>query len=79
VVAWHVLGAVIRDLGAIRPVDPRDAARAVFAVLSRHMNEGQVQKVRKAMPEDVRALWLEAEETGADTASAEPSPAESRA
>ena len=49
------------------------------AVLSRHMNEGQIQKVRKAMPEDVRALWLEAEETGADTASAEPSPAESRA
>ena len=76
---YEFLHTIGRNLGAIRPVDPRDAARAVFAVLSRHMNEGQIQKVRKAMPEDVRALWLEAEETGADTGSAEPGPAESRA
>ena len=62
------LQTVGRNLGAIRPVDPRDATRAVFAVLGRHMNEGQVNKVRTAMPEDVRAMWLEAEGTGADQA-----------
>ena len=59
------LQTVGRNLGAIRPVDPSDATRAVFAVLSRHMNEGQVNKVRTAMPEDVRALWLAAEGTDA--------------
>jgi hypothetical protein len=31
----------------------------VFAVLSRHVPEGQVRKVRQALPEDVRALWRE--------------------
>jgi uncharacterized protein (DUF2267 family) len=72
----HTVG---RNLGAIRPVDARDAARAVFAVLSRHMNEGQIQKVRKAMPEDVRALWLEAEGLEADGASTDAGSAASRA
>ena len=71
------LRAVGRSLGAIRPVDPRDAAHAVFAVLSRHMNEGQILKVRKAMPEDVRALWLEAE--GAEAAPEGSGPALDRA
>ena len=31
----------------------------MFAVLSRHVSEGQVRKVREALPEDVRALWSE--------------------
>jgi uncharacterized protein (DUF2267 family) len=44
-------------LQGIRPVNARDAARAVFSVLSRHIPEGQVAKVRDALPEDVRAVW----------------------
>ena len=53
------LGHVTEQLGATRPVDPAEATRAVFAVLSRHVPEGQVRKVRQALPEDVRALWRE--------------------
>ena len=53
------LGHVTEQLRATKPVDPAEATRAVFAVLSRHVPEGQVRKVRKALPEDVRALWSE--------------------
>lgn len=45
------------DLSTSRPVDPEDACRAVFAVLTRHLPEGQVEKVRHALPEDVRDIW----------------------
>lgn len=40
-----------------RPVDTKDAARAVFNVLSRHLTAGQIGKVREALPEEVRAIW----------------------
>jgi uncharacterized protein (DUF2267 family) len=39
------------------PVNSRDATRAVFQILSRHVNRGQIEKVRQALPEDVRAIW----------------------
>jgi uncharacterized protein (DUF2267 family) len=47
------------DLSSTRPVDPQDAAIAVFTVLTRHVPAGQVEKVRHALPEDIRALWPE--------------------
>lgn len=47
------------NLRSTRPVDPEDAVRAVFAVLTRHLPEGQLEKVRHALPEDVRAIWPE--------------------
>ncbi len=40
----------------IRPVDPRDATRAAFDILNRHVPEGQIRKVREALPEEVLAL-----------------------
>lgn len=45
------------DLQGIRPVGPRDAAHAVFRVLSRHIDAGQVEKIRQAMPEGIRQSW----------------------
>ncbi len=51
------LQRVGEDLKSTRPVAPEDAARAVFTVLTRHLPEGQVEKVRHALPEDVRAIW----------------------
>jgi uncharacterized protein (DUF2267 family) len=67
---WHIGGQperyrsvdeflrrVIDNLGAIRPVNPQQAARAVFGVLSRHLSPGQAENVRHALPEDVRGLW----------------------
>jgi uncharacterized protein (DUF2267 family) len=53
------LGPIAQQLSNIRPVNVREATRAVFDILSRHVNRGQIQKVRDAMPEQVRALWQE--------------------
>jgi uncharacterized protein (DUF2267 family) len=44
-------------LADIRPVDPDEAVRAVFATLSRHLSEGQLVKVRQALPRGIRMLW----------------------
>ena len=44
-------------LSDIRPIDPDDAVRAVFGVLSRHVSEGQIAKVRNALPASIRDYW----------------------
>ena len=44
-------------LADIRPVDPDEAIRAVFEVLTRHVSEGQIVKVRNALPKGIRMLW----------------------
>ena len=45
-----------------RPVNCLDAAGAVFRVLSRHVDEGQIAKVKQSLPEPLRRLWNEADE-----------------
>lgn len=45
------------DLETSRPVYLQDAARAVFQVLSRHVDRGQIDKIRQALPEDIRVIW----------------------
>ena len=49
-------------LSDTRPVDPEEAIRSVFRVLSRHISEGQVNKVRDALPKGLRQLWESAED-----------------
>jgi uncharacterized protein (DUF2267 family) len=49
-------------LSDTRPVDPEEAVRSVFRVLSRHVSEGQINKVRDALPKSLRRLWEEAED-----------------
>ena len=44
-------------LSDARPVDPADAIAAVFGVLERHLSEGQVAKIRGALPKGIRMLW----------------------
>jgi uncharacterized protein (DUF2267 family) len=44
-------------LKGIRPVNVQDAVQVVFQVLNHHVEPGQVQKVREALPEAVRELW----------------------
>jgi uncharacterized protein (DUF2267 family) len=51
------LNGIEAELAMNRPVNSRDATRAVFQILSRHVNRGQIEKVRQALPEDVRAIW----------------------
>lgn len=45
------------DLSGLRPINVNDATRCVFHVLSRHVGRGQAEKVREALPEDIRRLW----------------------
>ena len=56
-------------LSDTRPVDPEEAIRSVFRVLSRHISEGQCNKVRDALPKSIRQMWLSAEDP---TINAEP-------
>jgi len=56
------VGEVRRWLSDARPVDARDAVRAVFAVLSSHIPRGQIDTVQKALPKDIRDFWIAAEE-----------------
>jgi uncharacterized protein (DUF2267 family) len=51
------LAEVEGRLGPMKPIDVEAATRAVLAALARHVTEGQVSKVRDAMPGEVRALW----------------------
>lgn len=49
-------------LSDTRPVDPEEAIRSVFRMLSRHISEGQVSKVRDALPKSLRQMWESAED-----------------
>jgi uncharacterized protein (DUF2267 family) len=51
------LDRVGEGLKGIRPVNVQDAVKVVFQVLNHHVEPGQVQKVREALPEAVRELW----------------------
>lgn len=42
---------------AAGPIDPKDAARAVFQVLETHVSAGEIRDVMQALPEQTRALW----------------------
>lgn len=52
---------VERTLADTRPVDPDEAILAVFATLDRHVSEGQLAKVRGALPKGIRMAWNGAE------------------
>ncbi|MHB0777454.1 DUF2267 domain-containing protein [Halomonas sp. WWR20] len=38
-------------------IDVTDAVRSVFHVLSQHVDPGQVEKIKEALPAEIRALW----------------------
>jgi uncharacterized protein (DUF2267 family) len=56
------VGEVAEWLSDTRPVDPEEAIRSVFRVLSRHISEGQINKVRDALPKSLRQMWVSAED-----------------
>jgi uncharacterized protein (DUF2267 family) len=49
----HVTEAFLFDVDA----DSRQIASAVFIVLSRHVTEGEVKKIKSVLPEGIRELW----------------------
>ena len=53
------LEPIQKDLTGLRPINVQDATKAVFHVVSRHVDRGQVEKVRNALPGEVRRLWPE--------------------
>lgn len=53
------LKQVGQGLRGTPPINRTKAVRAVFGVLDRHVTEGQLDKVREALPEQVRMIWNE--------------------
>ena len=51
------LSRVAERLANVRPINPEDAARAVFGVLDRHVTAGETADVRGMLPQDVQSLW----------------------
>lgn len=51
------LAIIAEGMKDSRPVNPAEAAKSVFKVLTRHIDLGQSAKVRNALPKDIRALW----------------------
>jgi uncharacterized protein (DUF2267 family) len=49
---------VATELGGTRPIDLRAATCSVLAVLSHHVTAGQIEKVKRSLPESIRKLWL---------------------
>jgi len=55
------LAEVAKWLSDVRPIDPEAATAAVFALLSRHVADGQITKVQNVLPQALRDFWLECE------------------
>ncbi|MCA6112308.1 DUF2267 domain-containing protein [Bradyrhizobium cenepequi] len=61
--AEQFLSIITAELSSTRPVSATDAAHAVFQVLNHYVDPGQVEKVRHALPEEVRAMWPQSKRT----------------
>ncbi|HET8727616.1 MAG TPA: DUF2267 domain-containing protein [Alphaproteobacteria bacterium] len=51
------LSRVAEGLQNIRPMDIGDATHTVFKVIERHVDRGEIEQVKRMLPEDVRRLW----------------------
>lgn len=49
--------AVSQGLGEVESVDPDEATLVVLSVLERHISDGQLVKVRHALPRGARMAW----------------------
>jgi uncharacterized protein (DUF2267 family) len=57
----YVSGDVFRGLG----IDPEKAVRAVFEVMANRLDPGEVEKLIKLFPDELRTLWPAARHGGA--------------
>jgi uncharacterized protein (DUF2267 family) len=55
------LERVSANLAHGKPIGSLDATRAVFAVLGRHLDKGQLDKVNHTLPEELREFWPRSE------------------
>jgi uncharacterized protein (DUF2267 family) len=61
-------------LSDARPVDPRLAIAAVLCVLDRHVDPGQVAKVKGALPKQLRQMWDHAQSVALPERQPKPAP-----
>lgn len=52
---------VAAELGGIRPVNTRNAVRSVLKVIGLHLSPGELDDLKRQLPEPVRRLWPEQE------------------
>jgi len=72
------IARIVHELAGSRPIRADHAATAVMRTLNRHVTEGQIKKVRDALPKGVRALWPEPDHAAKEVEpSAGPAAAES--
>jgi uncharacterized protein (DUF2267 family) len=64
----YVSGDVFRGLG----IDPERAVRAVFNVMSNRLDPGEIEKLIKLLPDELRDLWPAARSVGAGPRSGAP-------
>jgi uncharacterized protein (DUF2267 family) len=57
----YVNGDVFRGLG----IDPEEAVRAVLEVMANRLDPGEVEKLIRLFPEELRSLWPAARHAGA--------------
>ncbi len=58
------IAEVAEELSSNRPINADHAIRCVFGILSRHISDGQVRKIRDALPHGMRELWSEERQAG---------------
>lgn len=51
------LAGIARHFEHVRPIDPQDAARAVFQTLEHHVDPGEIADVIQSLPQDIRTMW----------------------
>jgi uncharacterized protein (DUF2267 family) len=66
------LSHIADGLKGTRPVGALGAAHAVMRVLSRHVDHGQIEKIKCALPEPIRRCWEEATELELETLIVQP-------
>jgi uncharacterized protein (DUF2267 family) len=51
------LSEVAAELDDIKPINPEQAAHAVFSVLERHIAPGEIEDIKSMLPTHLRELW----------------------
>ena len=51
------LAEVGAELDDIKPINPEQAARAVFSVLEHHIAPGEIEDIKATLPAHLRELW----------------------
>ena len=51
------LARIEREMNGKDAIDPEEVARGVFAVLKKHISEGEIEDVEHLLPANIRELW----------------------